>query len=292
MMEIAMKHLMIFFVMMLTVCVKFSAHAQSVQWETLEGPWTASKVTDFAVGYQGGSRVIYAVNEGGNTLLKSTNDGAMWGPIPSGNPISDPVAVACEENNPSIVYVGREGQGVWKSTDGGGTFNAINVGLENLNVSKVAISPHDTAVIYAGCAASGSNPTVFRSTNGGGSWSSVAPFDEFRIVVTEIVFDPTDVNRIWISGTGPVTTTAGVWRSDDGGRTWQRKIDGMSSLRIGALTVDPSYSDTLYAGTYESFLDIPPSGSVYRSTHAGDSWSVVYTHSGIFDFSSSGERCK
>jgi photosystem II stability/assembly factor-like uncharacterized protein len=78
-------------------------------------------------------------------------------------------ALAIDQNTPATVYAGTVGGGVFKSTNGGENWTAMNTGLTNNEVFVLAIDPNTSATVYAGTYGGG----VFKSTNGGENWSAM-----------------------------------------------------------------------------------------------------------------------
>jgi hypothetical protein len=118
--------------------------------------------------------ILYAGTFDGG-IFKSIDAGNSWSPINTGlpgtsggfPPLPTVQALAVNPTNPSILYAGTFSDGVFKSTDGGGNWNAINVGLKATSVSALVIDPTNPSILYAGTFDRG----VFKSTNGGDSWS-------------------------------------------------------------------------------------------------------------------------
>jgi photosystem II stability/assembly factor-like uncharacterized protein len=296
-MEVSMKSALLYnsVAVLAMLFTASSASAQIVSWASLNGPTYAVEVQDIAVGYQGGQTILYiADGPDDDSVLeseemqfrpfKSTDGGTTWMPLN----LSTPRAIACVRDNPDIVYAGANDgsttQGIYKSTDGGLTWVQKNNGLTHFTVRRIAISPHDPNVVYAGMfllnLGGGGTGWLFRTVNGGGSWTVVEPFHQIDLSVSAIVFDPTDPDRIWVSGFN-VNSDAnnGVWRSDDGGNTWGRKVNGMIELRIGGLDADALNSEILYCATFSG-----PNARVYKSTNAGDSWAVQFSASSTVSF--------
>lgn len=139
-------------------------------------------------------------------------------------------------------------------------------------VAAVVVAPSDPNVIWAG-----NSGGVFRSTDGGATWSDVSgPV----VDVDYLAVHPTDPNRAWaLTGTWPVTR---FYRTDDGGATWRDLTDGLDALRPGGLAVDPRNPDTLYvsSGCMQLFDTIgAPQGfgpGVMKSTDGGVTWKASY----------------
>lgn len=140
-----------------------------------------------------------------------------------------PVTLAADPNRPDIVYAGTQGNGIYRSGDRGRSWNSL--GLAGRIVKSIAISPTDTDVIYAGVKPA----AVYKTTDGGGHW---AELDGFRRIPNRWWwFSPAEppfrpyVNALSVSPSDPNVVLAGielgaVVRSEDGGRTWSRHLDG------------------------------------------------------------------
>ena len=152
---------------------------------------------------------------------------------------------------PKIIYAGTNGGGVFRSTDGGETWNAMNTGLTDLRVNALAIAPWISKILYAG-----TEGGVFRSIDGGVNWSKAGLDNEY-------------VNTLAIAPTIPATLYAGtlesgVLKSTNWGVSWRAVNNGLTNKFINALTVYPKTPTTIYAGTNGN--------SVFKSTDGGASW--------------------
>jgi len=198
-----------------------------------------------------------------NGIFKSTDAGASWTPANSGLNYLSPGAnaIAVDPTTPSTLYAGISiatslGAGVSKSTNSGGSWNAVNSGLSNNNVRALAINPIAPATLYAGTSGG-----VFKSTDAGGSWTAV-----------NSGLTATNVSAIAISPTTPSTlyagTNGGIFKSTDAGGSWN---PASSDLNFGGgvltLAINPTTPSTLYAGTFFA--------GVFKSTNAGGSWGAA-----------------
>ncbi len=177
----------------------------------------------------------------------------VWTSIgPDGGSVS---ALAVDPTHPTTVYAGTFG-GVFKSTDGGGSWRAANTGLTDFRVSALVIDPATPATLYAGTTFGGG---VFKSTDGGGSWSP-ANIGLPNGVVQALAIDPTTPTTLYAG------TAGGLYKSRNGGRFW--RATGLTD-DVSALAIDPATPTTLYAGTRQS--------GVFKSTDGGASWSAAST---------------
>ena len=149
------------------------------------------------------------------------------------------------------VYVGTQGGGVFKSTDNGNTWTAMNNGLTAKDVHDIVVTPNGN--LFAGTFAGG----VFRSIDGGLSWTQVNNGLEMLFIEDLAVNSSGHLFAgTWEGG--------GVYRSIDNGDNWTLQINGITNTYVTAVTVNAG--DTLYAGTWGS--------GVFRSVDNGDTWTA------------------
>jgi len=168
--------------------------------------------------------------------------------------------------NSQTLYAGTSGGGVFKSANGGTSWNSINTGLTNTYIRSIAIDPATPQTLYAGTfdgdffgkAGSG----VFKSINGGTSWSA-ANTGLTNIYVFSLAIDPVTPQTLY-AGTG-----VGVFKSVNGGTSWSAVNSGLTNTIVYTLAIDPSTPQTLYAGT--------SGGGVFKSVNGGTSWSPINT---------------
>ena len=146
-------------------------------------------------------------------------------------------SLAINPNTPSTIYAGTWGGGVFKSTNGGGNWTAMNTGLTSTYVYALAIDPNTPLTIYAGTSGG-----VFKSTNGGGNWTAM-----------NTGLTNTYVHALAIDPNTPLTIYAGTWggvfKSTNGGGNWTAMNTGLTNTYINALAINPDTPSTIYAGT-------------------------------------------
>ena len=183
-----------------------------------------------------------------NGVYRSDDAGASWARSSFGMTLFVR-GLAVNPASPTTLYAGSLGAGVFKSTDGAETWTSV--GLRDRNVFKLAIDPDHPETVYAA-----TSRGLARSTNGGVSWRGLGQRAAF---VHAMVVDPRDRSRIF---TG--TTAGGVYRSSDGGETWEEAGAGLPPYTVFALAIDP-VSGALYAA--------PEEQGVWRSLDDGATWS-------------------
>ena len=247
------------------------------------------RIADIAVSPRDSSTWYIAVGSGG--VWKTENAGVSWRPVFDDQPSYSVGCVTLDPSNPDIVWVGTGenvsgrhvgwGDGVYKSLDGGDTWNRM--GLERSeHIGKIVVDPRDSDVVYVAAEgplwASGGERGLYKTTDGGRTWSGALIIDE-DTGVTDIEIDPRDPDvlyaasyqrrrHIWsLMAGGP---GSGIHKSTDGGESWRRLERGLPEEEMGkiGLAVSPADPDVVYA-TIEA--DESERG-FYRSLDRGETW--------------------
>src|SRR5664280_326055 len=183
-------------------------------------------------------------------------DTGTWTQLPvyGGNVYS----LAINPLTPPTLYAGTASGGVFRSTDSGDHWTAVNTGLSDPRVIFLAVNPLTPTTLYAGTVGGG----IFRSTDSGATWTAV-----------NTGLNNADVRYIAINPTSPTTLYTGtdgngVFRSTDSGATWTAVNTGLTKQTVYSLAINPATPSTLYAGT---------NGGVFRSTDSGTTWTAVNT---------------
>jgi photosystem II stability/assembly factor-like uncharacterized protein len=199
------------------------------------------------------------------------------------------VAIAGIPDQPDVFYIAAVNGGIWKTTDIGRTWTPIFDEQSTGSVGALAIAPSDPNTIYAGSGEGLQRPDLsvgngmYKSTDGGKTWRHLGLRDAQQIA--SILVDPRDANRVYVAVVGhPYGPNAerGVFRSKDGGESWQKVLYRDENTGAADLAFDPSNPQTIYAVLWaarvapwevrsgESFI-VPGSG-LYKSTDSGDTW--------------------
>jgi photosystem II stability/assembly factor-like uncharacterized protein len=197
------------------------------------------------------------------------------------------VGAAGVVQQPNIFYVGVNNGGVWKTTDAGRTWQPIFDGQPTQSVGTVAVAPSNPDIIYVGSGEGLQRPDlsigdgIYKSTDAGRSWQHVGLTDVRQIGA--IIIDPSDPNRLFVAALGHPygpNPDRGVYRSTDGGRTWDKVLYKDENTGAIDLAVDPTNPRTVYAvlwaarqgpWEYNNAYSGPNSG-LYKSTDGGTTW--------------------
>jgi len=245
-------------------------------------------------GVKGRAREAYFGAVGGG-LWKTTDAGNNWAPVTDGQITSSSVgAVAVSESSPDTVYIGMgescirgnimPGDGVYKSTDAGKTWN--NVGFRNVDaISKIRIHPTNPDIVYVAAFGLYYGPSdergVFKSTDGGKTWKRTL-FKDAKTGAVDIAIDRKNPNvmfaAMWeayrveyqMSSGGP---GSGLYKSTDGGETWTdiTRNPGMPTGMVGRIGVALTAADSnrVYA------LVENDKGGLFVSDDAGATWKLT-----------------
>ncbi len=204
-------------------------------------------------------------------------------------------AVTGVQSQPMTFYMGATGGGIWKTTDGGMHWLPIADGQIKLgSVGAIAVSDSDPNIVYAGMGEAdlrgnaSHGDGVYKSTDAGKTWKHMGLTDTQQIGAVKI--DPTNPDIAYVAAMGHWTAPnaeRGVFRTKDGGKTWQKVL--FKSDRAGAidLSIDPCNSQVLYASIYQfmrkpwTFESGGPDSGLWKSTDGGDTWKELSHNPGM-----------
>jgi photosystem II stability/assembly factor-like uncharacterized protein len=199
------------------------------------------------------------------------------------------VGAAGIPDQPNVFYIGVNNGGVWKTDDYGRTWNPIFDDQPTGSIGTVTLAPSDSRIIYAGSGEGLQRPDlsvgdgVYKSVDGGRSWRHMGLRDGQQIPA--ILVDPGNPNRVFVAVLGhPYGPNAerGVFRSTDGGQSWQKVL--YKDDRTGAvdLAFDPRNPQIVYAvlwqaqqGPWENGVFNGPNSGLFKSVDGGTTWNQL-----------------
>jgi photosystem II stability/assembly factor-like uncharacterized protein len=187
------------------------------------------------------------------------------------------------------IYVGAASGGLWKSDDGGVKFKSI-FDKHNPSIGAVRIDPTNAKTVWVGTGEPWMRNSVsvgdgvYKSTDGGDNWTKLGLEGTEHIV--RIVIDPKAPDTVFVCATGtPYRDSAerGVFRTKDGGRTWERTLFVAPNTGCSDLSMDPANSQILVAGLWQFrrqpdfFTSGGPGSGIFKSTDGGSTWRKIST---------------
>ena len=189
-------------------------------------------------------------------------------------------------SQPNVFFVGVNNGGVWKTDDYGRTWRPIFDGAPTGSVGDIAVSPSHPDVIYVGTGEGLHRPDlstgdgIFKSVDGGKNWAHIGLRDVRQ--VGRVIVHPTDPDIVFVAGLGhPYGANAerGVFRSRDGGATWEKTLYVNANTGANRIEFDPNDPNILYAslwehreGPWENARFSGPNSGIYKSTDGGTTW--------------------
>jgi photosystem II stability/assembly factor-like uncharacterized protein len=229
-----------------------------------------------------------------NTVDPSLYSGMTWrsiGPNRGGRSI----AAAGSTARPNEYYFGATGGGVWKSTDFGMNWTAVSDKFfETSSVGAIAIAPSNPDIVYAGMGESAfrgniiQGDGVYKTTDAGKTWTHVGL--ETTQIISKIRVHPTNPDIVYAAALGHAydpNPDRGVFRSKDGGKTWEKVLFRSDKAGAVDLSMDPKNPDVLYAGFWEvyrtpwSMESGGEGGGFFKTTDGGATWTELTKNPGL-----------
>ncbi len=286
------------------------AHAQTLDplatalmglsWRNLGPAIMGGRIDDIEV-HPTDSRIVYVATAAGG-IFKTTNHGTTFTALFENEITSSIGDLALAPSQPETLYVGTGeannrqssswGHGVYKSTDGGKTFDYLGL-KETQHIGRVLVHPTDPNTVYI--AAQGelwkANPErgVFKTTDGGKTWDK-ALFINDDTGVTDMVMDPTDPNILiaaayqrrrtpfGLDGGGP---GSGLYKTTDGGKNWKKLTEGLPGGVLGRIGLDIFKKNpkvvlaTIETTNGGSTQSAQGNGGVWKSIDSGETWKQI-----------------
>jgi photosystem II stability/assembly factor-like uncharacterized protein len=265
------------------------------------GPaFTGGRVVDIAVNPSNKSQYFIAAGHG--SLWKTNNNGTSFSPVFDNQGAYSIGSVKIDPSNNNIVWVGTGesnnqsnviyGDGVYRSEDGGKSWK--NMGLnKSEHIGGIAIDPTNSNVVYVAAYGSlrkdGGERGIYKTTDGGKTWNR-SLFVSDHTGCFEVHIDPRNSNTVYavahqrqrklFTGVGGGPETA-IYRTTDGGATWQKIVKGLPSDDMGriGMAISPVNSDVLYA-----LVQSKEGSGLYKSVDRGSSWVKQSSYNPAYPF--------
>ncbi len=190
-------------------------------------------------------------------------------------------------SRPNEFYFGAVNGGVWKSIDGGRVWEPIFDSQPVASIGAIAVAPSAPDTVYVGSGEStlrdsvGFGNGMYKSTDAGRTWTHIGLADTQHI--GKIAVDPRDPNRLFVAAIGHLyapNPERGVFRSTDGGRSWQKVLFKNDDVGAVEVVIDPNNPQVVYAGLWNTrrppwFTYAPtngPGGGIFKSIDGGSTW--------------------
>ncbi len=203
-------------------------------------------------------------------------------------------AVTGVPNKPNLFYFGATGGGVWKTEDGGRKWKNISDGFFGGSIGAIAVSVDDPNVMYVGGGEStvrgnvSSGYGIWKTENAGKTWQQ-SGLEKGRHI-PRIVIHPRNHNTVFAAVLGNIykpTQERGVYKSTDGGKTWQQKLFVNENAGAVDLIMDPTNPRVLYAATWNvrrtpySLSSGGDGSALWKSTDSGETWKEISKNEGF-----------
>ncbi|MGM5469236.1 VPS10 domain-containing protein [Flavobacteriaceae bacterium LMO-SS05] len=205
-------------------------------------------------------------------------------------------AVTGVQNQPNLFYFGSTGGGVWKTMDGGRTWDNISDGFFGGSIGAISVAKSDPNVIYVGGGEKtvrgnvSSGYGVWKSEDAGKTWKEAGLKNSRH--VPRIAIDPTNYNIVYAAVLGDIyksTQDRGVYKSIDGGKTWKKILFSNEQAGATDLLIDPTNPRILYASTWRvqrtpySLSSGGEGSALWKSTDSGETWKEISKNKGFPD---------
>src|SRR5579872_35802 len=204
------------------------------------------------------------------------------GPAVMGGRIDD---FAVVESNPDIIYVGSASGGVFKTTNGGITWDPLFDDQPFSSIGAITVAPSDPSIVWVGSGEANNRQSsswgdgVYKSTDGGTTWQHMGLDDTKHI--GRIVISPADSNVVYVASEGSLwgpSKDRGVYKTTDGGRTWTKVLFVNDDTGVSDIAMDPLSPGTLIAAAYQrrrtayGYNGSGAGSGLYRTTDGGATW--------------------
>src|SRR3954464_1578313 len=205
------------------------------------------------------------------------------------------IAVAGSDARPYEYYMGATGGGLWKTTDAGMSWKPVTDGLINhSSIGAVAVSASNPDVVYIGTGEADIRGNIiqgggaYKSTDAGKTWTHIGLTE--TQVIAKIRVHPTNPDLVYVAAFGhhaAPNPDRGVFRSKDGGKTWDKVLFRDNKTGADELVIDPGNPQVIYVALWEAYRNAfemssgGPGSGIFKSTDGGDHWTEISRNPGL-----------
>ena len=228
---------------------------------------------------------VYAAEESENGNPLATIPLRPIGPAITSGRISD---FAFYPGGDHEFLVGVASGNLWKTDNGGITWTPLFDNEGSFAIGVVELDPNDSKTIWVGTGENNAQRSVaygdgvYKSIDGGASWTNMGLKDSGHI--SQIWINPEDSDDVLVAAQGPLWSSGGdrgLYRTTDGGATWNRMLDIDEHTGVNEFVVDPRNSDVIVASSYQRrrhvwvLINGGPGSAIHRTTDGGETWNKV-----------------
>lgn len=206
------------------------------------------------------------------------------GPAFTAGRISDLAVVP----NSSTYYIAVASGGVWKTTNWGNTYSPIFDNQGSYSIGCITIDPSNPNIVWVGTGENNNQRSVaygdgvYKSEDGGKTWENMGLKNSEHI--SKIIVHPNNSNIVYVASYGPLWSKGGergVYKSEDGGKTWTEILSIDEHTGIADLVIDPNNPDVLYASAHQrrrhvfTYIGGGPSSGLHKSENGGKTWKKI-----------------
>lgn len=207
------------------------------------------------------------------------------GPAVTSGRIAD---FAVNPNNYNEYYVATASGGVWKTANGGTSYQPIFDSQGSYSIGCVTLDPNNANVVWVGSGENNNQRSVaygdgvYKSEDGGASWKNVGLKTSEHI--GKIIVDPTNSNIVYVAAIGPLWKEGGergVYKTTDGGKTWTQSLKIDQYTGVNDIIMDPRDHNVLYAAAHQrmrsdyAYVSGGPGSGMYKTTDGGANWDKI-----------------
>ncbi|MFN8692704.1 MAG: WD40/YVTN/BNR-like repeat-containing protein, partial [Cyclobacteriaceae bacterium] len=196
------------------------------------------------------------------------------------------IAVAGEPGNPQVSYIGAASGGLWKTEDMGYHWRPVFDGMDDSSIGAIGLAPSNPKQVWVGTGETflirphhSVGNGVYKSSNAGKSWKHMGLERTFRI--SRVIVHPTDTNTVYVASMGHTHAPQqerGIYKTTDGGKTWERVLFVNEFTGASDLSMDPQNPEILFAAMWQVEITTwnlksgGPGSGIYRSKDGGKTW--------------------